>query len=45
MATLNDYGDDKYVDESIGDVVYNEIEDKVKQEAKDAANTMRAVRL
>ena len=37
MATLNDYGDDKYVDESIGDVVYNEIENKVKQEAKDAA--------
>ena len=37
MATLNDYGDGMQVDESIGDVAYDNLEAKAKAEAKDLA--------
>lgn len=38
MATLNDYGDDSYMDEGPGDAIYDEIEQKAKDGAKDAAD-------
>lgn len=38
MSTLNDYGDGIQVDESIGDVAYDTLEAKAKEEAKDLAS-------
>lgn len=37
MSTLNDYGDDRYTDDSIGDIAYDTLEDSAKKEAKNLA--------
>ena len=37
MSTLNQWGNDPYIDEGIGDVAYDTLESKAKEEAKDLA--------